>query len=466
MFRVTRKDGTTVWRATRTTYISADGKQQRVAGEGPTQAVAIERREQAWQRYLVRRGELPLEALNRTPTELKVTVEDWLWRWHTGLGDEVGEQTKAQYASRIRLHLVPHIGTTPLRLLTSEQVETLIYTTLPAKRKVVSGKQTEQPLLGATAIRAVFFVLSQALDEAKRRRLVDVNPCEQVRTPRRSKRKDEGVHRLTWTAQHLLGKLEGHDDEARWWCAFLGMRQSEVLGLTDDCLRLTSKSRATLTVKQQLARHVSRHGCGLPIKGEFPCGQKSAADCPKRTGETGLYIKQDTKTEASRRVIPVVEPFYSVIRAHMNRQRALRASERFNPLPGVGMDRLVFTSRTGRPRRHQRDNEQWHALLDEFGVPNMRGHLARHVTVSLLISQGVAPDVVKQIVGHSDLVMTEYYTHTSSSQARAPLATLGEHLNARTKRSKADVAAEKARLLAQAEKLRAQLAALEVEQAE
>lgn len=461
---VTRRNGdrAKVWRATRTAYLTDDGKQVKVSGEGATQQAAIERREANWTKLQVRRGQLPLEAMNRAPSDLRLTVSDWLWRWHAQLSpDDVGEQTRAQYASRIRLHLDPHIGKVPVRLLDEQRVEELIYTTLPNKKKITAGRETAEPLLRPTAIRNVFFVLSAALDYAVKKKIVERNVCRSIKTPKRSKRTDEGIHRLTWAPQHLLSKLEGTEDEARWILAFYGLRQSEALGLTDDCLRLNTKARATLTIKQQLARHKSEHGCGRPEGNAFPCGQRYSHNCPKMKGSTGLFIKQDPKTEAGRRVIPVMEPLFSVLTEHMKRQKTLRESPSFAPL--AGMETLVFTTPSGKPRKHQVDNRQWRALLEKYEVPHMRGHVARHITVSLLISQGVPADVVKKIVGHSDLTMTEHYTHLGTQEARQPLAGLGQYLGARTKRTAADVANEREKLLRQQQELAARLAALEEE---
>lgn len=461
---VTRRNGdrVKVWRASRTAYITDDGKQVKVYGEGATQAAAIERREANWTKLQVRRGQLPLEAMNRAPSDLRLTVTDWLWRWHAQLSpQDVNEGTRAQYASRIRLHLDPHIGKVPVRLLDEQRVEELVYTTLPSKKKVAAGKETNEPLLSATAVRSVFFVLSAALDYAVKKKIVERNVCKSIKTPKRTKKTDTGIHRLTWAPQHLLSKLEGTPDEARWILAFYGLRQSEVLGLTDDCLRLNTKSRATLTIKQQLARHKSEHGCGRPEGNKFPCGERYSHNCPKMKGSTGLYIKEDPKTEAGRRVIPVMEPLLSVLSEHMKRQKTLRESSSFAPLSG--MEKLVFTTPTGKPRKHQVDNAQWRALLEQHSVPHMRGHVARHITVSLLIAQGVPADVVKRIVGHSDIITTEHYTHLSVQEARQPLAGLGQYLGARTKRSAADVASEREKLLKQQQELAARLAALEGE---
>jgi integrase len=62
--------------------------------------------------------------------------------------------------------------------------------------------------------------------------------------------------------------------------------------------------------------------------------------------------------------------------------------------------------------------------------PPVRFHDLRHTCVSLLLDLGVAPHVVKEIVGHSaiDVTMT-IYAHTSLESKRAALKLLDERLS-------------------------------------
>ncbi len=59
----------------------------------------------------------------------------------------------------------------------------------------------------------------------------------------------------------------------------------------------------------------------------------------------------------------------------------------------------------------------------------MRFHDMRHTCVSLLLHPGIAPDVVRDIVGHSDIEVTmTIYAHTSLDDKRAALRKLGDAL--------------------------------------
>lgn len=473
LYRVTRKDGTQVWRAQRTVYITEDGRQVRVSGEGATRELALERVKAAELRMRVRQGVLGPEALMRTPSELKVTVEDWMYRWHGSLGNRVGEQTKANYLSKIRLHIcgVDGIGSTPIRLLTADQVNDFIWKTLPNKKNPKTGEQ----LLGNTTLKQIYTILSQALDAAVKARVINYNPCDAVDAPRRTPPKNEGVAQLkSWLPDHLLGKLEGDPELARWTLAFYGLRQSEVLGLTDDCIVWgTGKGKdkyknAYIIIQQQLARHPSQHGCGRydASTKSYPCGKRNSNECPKMLGKTGLYIKNTTKTQSSTREIPLVEPLYSVLQEHMKRQRELRQSPQFQPQKGDKMDKLVFTTVTGKPRRHQDDNEAWRKLLERSNVPHIRGHIARHISVSILASMGYDMDTIMRITGWSSTAMKATYNWQSRNITREPLEKLGMRITSRQKASKKALEQEKQSLELLRQKIEEQRRALEEQEAE
>jgi site-specific recombinase XerD len=58
-------------------------------------------------------------------------------------------------------------------------------------------------------------------------------------------------------------------------------------------------------------------------------------------------------------------------------------------------------------------------------VEDFTQHEIRHTTVTLLMELGVDPSVIKQIVGHSDVLTQEAYKHVSLDFARRALDSLG-----------------------------------------
>ena len=79
----------------------------------------------------------------------------------------------------------------------------------------------------------------------------------------------------------------------------------------------------------------------------------------------------------------------------------------------------MFTRRTGGPIHPRNDYRSFRALLRKAGLRRVRIHDLRHTTASLLLSQGVSPRVVMEILGHSQISVTmNTYSHVSPELSR------------------------------------------------
>jgi site-specific recombinase XerD len=65
------------------------------------------------------------------------------------------------------------------------------------------------------------------------------------------------------------------------------------------------------------------------------------------------------------------------------------------------------------------------AIPAEAGVRDARIHDGRHTAGTLLIEQGVHVRTVMEVLGHSDLRLTQRYTHVASPAARDAAARMG-----------------------------------------
>lgn len=428
LYRMRRADGREVWRADSTTI--RNGKRKVVSGTGSTRQIALERLARNKLKQEVLDGLRPATDLeDRLPVEWRMTVGEWMLevldRKVKHKARPLGEATAAGYEAKVRIHVngKTGIGHIPLRLLTPSQAQAFMDQTLPSKTK-----SDGSPMLSQGVIRSIYFMLREACDVAVAEERLLSNPFRTVDIPDKHPARVKGVARFkSWVPQHLLQKIEGEPDEARWLLGFMGLRQSEVLGLTDDSVIFGRRPR--IVVSQQLARHPTKHGCTWDGS-KWTCGTQ-ANRCPKRVGEGGLYLKQKMKTKSSERTLPLVEPFASVLKAHMERQKQLRKTPEFAPLPGEGMDKLIFTNATGKPRRQQDDNKAWRQLLVDNGVPHMRGHLQRHIMVSILDAAGVPHGRIRDITGWSDTSMMKVYSEISPSDLIDPLTQLGAAISER-----------------------------------
>ncbi|MDQ3825263.1 MAG: tyrosine-type recombinase/integrase [Actinomycetota bacterium] len=75
----------------------------------------------------------------------------------------------------------------------------------------------------------------------------------------------------------------------------------------------------------------------------------------------------------------------------------------------------------------RRDWDEWAAILSAAGLPHTRLHDGRHTAGTLLIGQDVHLRVVQEILGHTDIRVTQKYTHVSSATLATQLTGSGPH---------------------------------------
>lgn len=422
----------TSWRARRRVRIG--GEIKRCAGQGATPQEALDSLEMSIVKKRVAFGELSagvLEASSKSsPRTVANSIDEWM-RTKTDLS----EGSRRGYEAKIRNYLIPAFGDEPVRLISSQELKDYFLTTLPNIRK-----PNGEPYLKLTAQRQVYFVLHAVLEHAVKHRHLEFNPLDAVDAPKRDKRTKKQERELNaashWVPHRLLELIAGREDDARWMLAFYGMRQSEVLGLTDECIvpRAREDEAGKIIIQQQLLHRSAQHGCGNydSKSRKWSCGQQ-ADRCPKRIGEGAFYFKDELKTVDGDREVPLVEPFYSAVIKQLERQRKLRQSEEFAPLGSdARFEKLLFTTRFGTPRRHQNDRTAWHRLLDEANVPTaLRLHDARHLAATMLFEMGVQPEKIMRIMGWSPQTLQEMlknYAHPSSDILRDDLEAYGQHL--------------------------------------
>lgn len=124
----------------------------------------------------------------------------------------------------------------------------------------------------------------------------------------------------------------------------------------------------------------------------------------------------ETKTDGSQRTIALSE---SVVRA-LRGQRARQAQDRLAVgIPWQDSD-LVFTNRNGGPIEPIVLHRDYKALLKKAELPpTLRFHDLRHSAASLLLSQGVHPRAIMELLGHSSISVTmNTYAHVFPAMMR------------------------------------------------
>ena len=170
----------------------------------------------------------------------------------------------------------------------------------------------------------------------------------------------------------------------------LGLRQSEALALQWKDIDLLN---GTLAVRRTLHR----------VKGK------------------GL-VYEPPKTARSLRTLALPIPLVRALHEHKIRQ----TGERMLAADEWQDEDLVFAQPNGRPIDKNADYDAWRSLLKSAGVRHARLHDGRHTAATLLLSEGVHPRVVMELLGHSHMRTTmDIYSHVMPALAREAADRMG-----------------------------------------
>jgi integrase len=309
----------------------------------------------------------------------KQTVGDFLAAWleHT-VQPSVRPKTYRSYEQMVRNHLaktvppeewkkrrldsVPGLKDVPLSKLTLARVQQFF------NEKLKAGNS---PAL----VRYLRVVLRTAMNEALKADLIARNVAGLATPPKAEKRE------ITPFTQEQAGRFlkaaMGHRLEALFTVGLaVGLRSGECSALQWENVNLDTR---TVTVKHTLQR----------IKNE------------------GLVL-MPPKSEKSRRTVQLPRACIAALKAHRERQQKERE------LAGSSWQETgyVFTSTIGTPIDDRKILKEFDALVAAAKLPKQRFHDLRHACISLLGAQGVPLKVIAEIVGHSDIRLTQnVYQH-------------------------------------------------------
>jgi integrase len=317
-----------------------------------------------------------IDAAGRAPT-----VGEWLDHWLDNIAArKVRARTLESYRSTVRLHLRPGIGHHRLDRLQPEHLERLY------------GALSDKGLSSASILRA-HRVLSRALRVASQRAKVARNVATLVDPPT-VKRPETALPLSAQEARKVMAAAQTHRNAARWTVALaVGLRQSEALALRWSDVDLDN---GTLSVRRGLHR----------ISGQ------------------GL-VYEEPKADRSRRNLALPAQLVDALKA----QRAAQLEERIAAGPLWEDHDLVFAQPNGRPIERKSDWRAWKALLRQAGVREVRLHDGRHTAATLLLSEGVHPRVVMEVLGHAQMrTTTDTYSHVMPALGRDAADRMGSAL--------------------------------------
>lgn len=300
--------------------------------------------------------------------DASATVAAWLAEWRkTALAaSSRADSTKTTYELLCKKHLEPApFGAITLDRLRASDLDRLILSLRAAG-------------LSDSTIRQTYTILRQALSDAKRDNLIARNVAEAVKRPTVAKK--EARYLSPAEVTRLLDAAKGsryHDLLA--FIAGTGVRKGEALATKWSDLDM----------------------------------------------DTGVYHVPGTKSDSSRRTLPLPPALIAILKAHKRRQ----AEERIRAANVWHDTGLVFTTEAGTAVGPRNVLRALYTAAAAAGLDDVCVHTLRHSAATAWLENGVNLKAVSTLLGHADISITaDTYAHVSDETARQAMTTLANVL--------------------------------------
>lgn len=321
----------------------------------------------------------------------KMSLAAWLDIW---LEDYMGDKKYAtikHYKAQVATHIKPRLGAIPLAALAPHDIQRF-YNQLQKdgqekRRRGPDGKVTvEHVPLSAKSVRNVHGILTKALTVAVDMGYLRDNPAERVTLPRVVRQE---IRPLTDAQIADFLREVSHDEFSAYFktVLFCGLRESEAIGLTWDCIDFDA---GRITIKKQLQ---------------------------KRPKADGGFVFAPLKNDKVRVIAPA--PFILRMLEEQKRQQALdrlRAGDAWVGWlsPADQETYFVFTNGFGQHLHPQTVYNHLKKIAASIGAPDCRVHDLRHTFAVLSLQNGDDIKTVQSNLGHATAAFTlDVYGHVS-----------------------------------------------------
>lgn len=313
----------------------------------------------------------------------KMPLKEWLQIWLTEYTLGVKPGTLKTYETQIRVHIAPSLGALRLSEIRAHDIQTFV-------NRLHKGYNGVSPV-SAKTVKNNFGILHRALEQAVRIGYLRANPASGCVLPRVERKELQAFD--DDDSARFLNALKGHRNERFFLCdLFTGMRKSELLGLTWDCVDFEA---GTIRLYRQL----------LYLNGKYFFGS----------------LKND-----KARVLSPSKFVMNVLREQRKAQIEQRMKAGYLWQNKAG---FVFTDENGEHLRHSAVYKQFKALAKQIGLPEARFHDMRHSYAVAALRNGDDVKTVQESLGHATASFTlDQYGHVTPQMKRESAARMDAHI--------------------------------------
>lgn len=323
----------------------------------------------------------------------KITLSQWLDIWLDEYCKEQKYYTLKHYRSMVDNHIRPKLGAVRLSALTTPQIQKF-YNDLAKSGKTVKAADdkgnitTETVPLASKSIRNIHGIFTKALSTAVKIGYIKTNPATNT-TIQKAQRKP--IHPLTDNQVKQFLESVGEDKYSNLLkvILFTGMRESEAIGLTWDCIDF---DKGIIRIEKQLQHRVQSEG-----------------------GYQFAPLKNDRT-----RTIKPAPTVMNILKA----QRAKQIEERFQAgeiWQGWQNEKerrtaLVFLNEEGYHLSPKSLYVHYKGIAKRIGAENTCVHDLRHTYAVLSLQTGDDIKTVQENLGHATASFTlDVYGHVSET---------------------------------------------------
>ena len=302
------------------------------------------------------------------------TLKEWLELWQDEYLEDVKQSTADRYKSCIRIHIIPALGDTRLMDLRASTIQKFLN-----QCKKVDG-------LSEKSVNNIRLVLHKALEQAIEDAQIKKNPCDRAKVPSYDDPPKEMRPLKDHEVPMFLQAIKGHQFESLFYVAlFTGMRESELIGLTWDCIDF---QHGTIHIYRQLR---------------------------KTREKKGSYVFTSLKNKQARTFSPPQNVLDVLKKVKINQaEQRLKAGTSWS-----NSDDLVFTNDLGKHVATFTVYKYFKEVVTQIGLPEMRFHDLRHGYATLALQNGVDVKTVSNNLGHSTTAFTmDKYGHVTETMMK------------------------------------------------